>query len=150
MKILHTFSKINKKIKKITYEDKNGFYNIRVHLERDIYEFLFESGTWCCEIVCFYSYLGEPKDLNDNNVIKNLIPDTLLNYSSEVNKTIKEINIQQTDSNYITFAFNNNKNRTLFTIQFHNEHNGYYPHNVHVNLYENGDKEPMKVLTTSI
>ncbi len=37
MKILHTFSKINKKIKKITYEDKNGFYNIRVHLERETY-----------------------------------------------------------------------------------------------------------------
>lgn len=152
-KILREIKNINKSVKSITFREQKSTsrydynnFNFQVLLDNDKYEFKFNSENNCCEEFGYLTYLGDGKindiiynnELLDKNISKILIlykSDDLDRFSSIQQKIL--IQFIKIDD-------------VLFTIQFYNNHNGYYPHSFIVNLYENNDATPIKIFSTSI
>ena len=145
-------------LENITYseDDDDEFHIIRVKIGKDIYEFKFDSQQNCCERAFFLSHPGKKYSKKQEN--------TLVFDNSIVGKTISRISLLYTDSfingvslndkdTYIIkvlFINENNNNDTIYTLIFSNTHNGYYPRELIVNLYENNDENPMKIFSTRI
>ena len=143
MPILHTVSNINKKLLSITRISDPNYFIIHVVIGNDIYECKFDNRPDCCEEFATYTYLGDDIDTEDKT------ENDIVDYSSITNETITSIRICVYKSS-IYIKFIDGTDDALFIIEFRNEHNGYYPHDVIINLYENEDDNGMQIFKTCV
>ena len=155
--MLHSITKINKPLNKITFENIDAFYTICVFIGNDRYKIRFDSVHDCCEEFGFKSYLGGYYEVEKGKTSLDV-----MDYTSEIHKTITDIDIFMKKSyraelvkKTISMEFYS-EDIPIFTLEFYNQHNGYYSHSLFVELSENYNEnavhveEPMKIFVTSI
>jgi len=128
---------INKKLTMITFEELEYSYQFTIQIEKDIYKFKMGFIQNCCESFGIEYY-------DEFNKVKRTIQD----YSSNYNLIIKNIEIIHNKERYditLNFIFENGKN---IRFGFYNYHDGFYSHRVMLQLFENGDVNPMNILNT--
>jgi hypothetical protein len=132
-----------------------GYFNIHTIIGRNTYEFKFQDNTFpnCCEHVGFYTYLG----CNVNT--ENKTEDNIMDFVDIIGNSITTIKFEEKQNDTydsgnmygaIFVKFLNGEEDILFTLEFYNWQNGYYPHELIVNLYEGNSKAGMQIFKTCI
>lgn len=173
--ILRKIEDINKRIQSITYrkEKPSNYFNFQIVLDKDKYEFRFDANPNCCERFGYNTYLGNDDKKDDITDNKDLLGENISkiqfvyvrDYDYEKSKILirfikdstefpnaeeQQEDDDNDDDNDDDDGQQDNEDNILFTIEFYNNHNGYYPHRLMVNLYENSDSQPMNIFTTRI
>jgi len=149
MPLLHRIDNIDGRLLNIELIQDPGYFTIHIKLGRDTYEFKFVDNTipLCCEEVGFYTYLGN--DVDTENKTENNIMDFIDIIGDNIT-TIKFEEKQVDTCGTIFIKFLNGEENIVFTLEFYNWHNGYYPHDLIVNLNEGDSYEGMQIFYTCI
>jgi len=156
-KYLHEIKNINGTIQNIEFSNSDNYYEITITIKcstggESIFAFCMGSVSSCCEILGWYYSPNTPSF--DNITIINNNPNDLDKLPDEVNKyngdKIENINIYEPERESSMVMEINLENDKKFNFVMFNCHNGYYPHDVCLNVYENGDIKPMRVFYTSL
>ena len=104
-----------------------------------------------CEV---FTYLG------DNIEIEDKTENDIMDFVDILGNTITTIKIEERQGNTsdglgntcgsMLVKFLNGEENVLFTLEFNNWHNGYYPHSLNVNLYEGDSYEGLNIFSTCI
>jgi hypothetical protein len=157
MPFSHSIEDINECLQSIARVHDLGYFTIHVVVGRDTYELKFNNENICSENVGVFTYIGsnvytEEEDKIQNNIIdcSNIIGENITNI-----KISEEHNNDIYDDNGNTYGcmlveFLNGEDNILFTLEFYNWHNGYYPHDLIVNSYEGDSDEGVQIVKTFI
>lgn len=119
------------------FDNDDGTWNYSVWIGTDIYKLSLDTATECCESL---NHWGQDLDdmrkwyIKSVSSIKVVIESEMFGYMER--HTCKLI-IMLDDGNSVSGCFSN-------------FHNGYYPHFVHLQLFEDRDIIPVNLLTTTI
>jgi len=153
MPLLHSIVNIDGCLQNIELIQDPGYFTIHIKLGRDTYEFKFtDNSSNCSSTVGFYTYLECDLDKTNENI---------MNFANIVGENITAIKfVEKQDNTYddngntcgtIFVKFlNYDDENVLFTLEFYNWHNGNYPHDLIVNLYEGDSYEGTQIFKTFI
>jgi len=125
----------------ITIKTKNNLSDARTK-----FEFCIDNEQNCCEhFGCYYALEKPEIDIYGSVMLSEVEQFIGLNV---VNIHIYEI--KGSDGCRLMVMKINLEDNKQFHFVMYNFHNGYYPHSVWLNVYENYDTQPMQVLNTCI
>jgi hypothetical protein len=156
--LIHSIENIeNKCLQYINYIKKTNIYILEVCIDRDLYEINIHESPSMLASVSFSTHIGYvdgDNDTDDEYNFDDTNQNSIVDYDTIIGCEINKILFKSFDKyqlhHYVYIYFNNNDNDTLFTIKVYNYHNGYYPNDIIVNLYENFDETPMEILHTCV
>jgi len=157
MPFSHSIEEINEYLLSIDRVHDPGYFTIHVVVGRDTYELKFNNENTCSENVGVFTYIGsnvytEEEDKTENNIMdcSNIIGEniTTIKISEEHNNDIYDDNGNTYGCMLVEFI--NGEENILFTLEFYNWHNGYYPHDLIVNFYEGDSDEGIQIVKTFI
>ena len=158
--LIHSINNVNQSITNIEYHnitnDTYPRYQITIKTKNNLsdartkFEFCIDNMQNCSEHFGWYYALENP----ENNMFGSVIPEEVLQFIglNVVNIHIYEIkNTNEYDdvSGLMVMKINLEDDKQFHFVMY-NYHNGYYPHSVWLNVYENNDNQPMRVLKTCI
>jgi hypothetical protein len=153
--LIHIIDNVNQSITNIEYHnitnDTYPRYQITIKTKNNLsdartkFEFCIDNAQNCCEHFGCYYALENP----ENNIYSSVMLSEALQFVglNIVNIHIYEIN---DDGGGLMVMKINLEDNKQFHFVMYNYHNGYYPHSVWLNVYENDDIQPMRVLNTCI
>ncbi len=154
MPLLYRIEDINECLQNIERVYDPGYFTIHTIIGRNTYEFKFNIDNTCSESVGVFTYLGCDVDTYDKT------EDDIMVFSDIVGENITTIKfVEKQDNRYdcngntygsIFVKFLNDEEDVLFTLEFYNCQNGYYPHDLIVNLYEGDSYEGLQIFKTCI
>jgi hypothetical protein len=149
------------KITNIEYDNDNKYSRISISLENSPtskakYEMRISNKQLCCEYFGIkYIRYGDGEEELELSDIMDLDISNVRNFYTGNN--VESIKIEygkgqfNCDNNFVSVTFtlvNTYENTKSFKIVLFNNHNGYYPHDVEVLLYENDDVESMNIYSS--
>jgi DNA mismatch repair ATPase MutS len=116
------------------------------------YIFKIAGGIECCEkIGCFFSENEIGSSARISARLSTKLAKTVAKYiSKDIDTEIDNIHIYETSDIFQMVMEINLVNKKKINFIMYNDHNGYYPHRVWLDVYENGDSKPIRVVNTAI
>lgn len=149
MPAFHEFNDIDGCLKNIEFMNDSGFFTIRVAVGTNTYECNFDNVSLCCENFGISTYLGGDNYIDVGSKIENGI----IAFNKIIGHRITSINVGENKgegeckSMSVKFIC---QNTIIFTLEFYNWHNGYYPHNLYLNLCKGDSTVSKQMLMTCI
>lgn len=150
-------------ITNIEYNKDNNYSSVSISLvnsptSKAKYEMRIDNMQLCCEYfgIKYVRYGDGEEQLEMSDIADLDISDVRDFYTGNNVESIKieHGNYSKYDpENFVSVTFtlvNTYENTTSFTIVLFNNHNGYYPHEVDVLLYENDDLESMNIYSSYV